>query len=62
MDLSVSWPQLKEFVKSKYITIQYVDLNTYYAIVAISDPFVLNTIINKDGNLDQIDFETNYKV
>lgn len=61
--MRVNWTTLKDFLDSKVLSPQYIDVNEAYWIKLYDGPFELETIINKDDitDPDLIDFETNYK-
>lgn len=56
-----TWTNLKTFVDARGASVQYIDEGTRYYLWAADGTLVLDCIINKDGNSDQTDFETNYK-
>lgn len=56
-----TWANLKAFVNARASSVQYIDEDNKYYLWANDGILVLDSIINKDGNSDQIDFETNYK-
>lgn len=59
--LYVDWATLKSFVTAKSLSIQYVTIESTYRLRAIDGFFCLDCSIFKDGNDDQVDFETNFK-
>lgn len=62
--MRVDWSQLKAFVDSRKLSIQYVELNNLYWLKAYDGPFMLETSVYKkspaDDPSDQKDFEDNY--
>lgn len=59
--MNTSWNIFKQFVDDRTLSIQSIDLGEGYFLKAFSGPFELDCYLSKDGNLDTIDFETNYK-
>jgi len=59
----VSWSQLKSFVDSKNLSIQWIDVDDYYLLLAFDGIFTLETRLDKfpTDNTNLTDFETNYK-
>ena len=60
---TTTWALIKKFASDKAVSIQHVDLITYYWVKVTNDLFELETIIIKSNpaNKIQVDFETNYK-
>lgn len=61
--MQVTWSELKDFVDSRNLSIQWIELFGRYQLIAFDGPFSLETSILKSDptNDDQLDFETNYK-
>jgi hypothetical protein len=61
MALSASWANIKTFVNTYSIPIQWIDLGSLYFLKAYQDKFEVECYLPKDGGADQTDFETNFK-
>lgn len=63
MDINVSWEEIKNFIASKSLSIQYLELGDIYHIFAFDNYFSLTCKISKStpASEDQIDFENNFK-
>lgn len=61
MALTATWPIIKTFITTYQISIQWIDLGNLYYLKAYQDKFEVECYLVKDGDADQIDFETNYK-
>jgi hypothetical protein len=59
--VNVDYDQFKSLVSSKDLRLQFVDHGTSYEFFAIESNVCWQTSIDKDGGIDQVDFETNYK-
>lgn len=60
--MQVNWSIIKEFITSRSLSIQWIDINGNYYLKAIDGAFDLDCILNKSLNLEEIqDFETNFK-
>lgn len=59
--IQTQWSTLKTFIDSKKLSTQFIELPTYYYILAIDGDLTLQCIIDKDGSTDQTTFETSYK-
>lgn len=57
----VTWNILKNFVQTRNVSPQFVDLADAYWIKAFDGPFSLECNIPKNGNDDQTDFEDHFK-
>lgn len=60
MKLSLLWSDFKSQL-DKGLPYRYLELDSTYYIYAIDGGFNFECAIDKDGNSDQTDFETNYK-
>jgi hypothetical protein len=61
--IEVSWDQLRSFVVSRNLSIQWLDINDNYYLRAYDGQFGLSALIPKTDPAgdDQVDFETNFK-
>ena len=61
--INVDWDTFKNYKDGRHIPIQYVEFEKSYQLRIGDDFFKLETFIKKTdpANLDQTDFETNYK-
>jgi hypothetical protein len=59
--IDLTWSQVKTLLISKNLLLQYIEDVAIYTMFAYDGPFSITTTIYKDGNPDQVDFETNYK-
>lgn len=61
--IKTTWSYLKSFIESRNVSIQYVETDSSYDLVASDDYFVLSTWLSKNPSdtTDLLDFETNYK-
>lgn len=59
--INVEWSDLKSFVDSRGVSIQFVEAGKKYFLVAIDSSFALDCTLRKNGDADVVDFETNYK-
>jgi hypothetical protein len=57
----VSWDIFKNFVQVRCLSIQWVELDRSYSLVAIDGPFRLECSVDKDTD-ECVDFETNFKI
>lgn len=57
----ITWAILKSFVQARTLSIQYIDMDTFYMLWAFDGEFSLNMEIEKDGGTEVTDFETNFK-
>ena len=58
----VSWTVFKQFVSSKNLLIQYLEMDSIYEVLAIDGVFILVCRIDRQNtNSDLLDFETNFK-
>lgn len=58
----IQYTDFKTFVTTKKAPVQYVDFSTHYVIQAKDGYFEYETIIVKDSNADQTDFEAGIKL
>ena len=58
--MQVNWATLKQFVNSKSLSIQYIDLGDSYFLKICEGGFELDCLLAKDGGADVTDFETNF--
>jgi len=58
----ISWDSFKQFVSTKKAPVQFVDFTTHYLIQAKDGYFEYETVIVKDSNLDQTNFESGIKL
>jgi hypothetical protein len=63
MEINVGWADIKAFITTKSISIQYVVANNSYYLFAADGPMQMTAQIRMDGTEsdNQTDFETNYK-
>jgi len=60
--MMVNWEILKQSAIDRSLSIQYIDLQNKYWLKIFDGPFFLETIIDKNLEVDNIvDFETNFK-
>lgn len=58
---NVDWVDLKNFVTSRSLSIQYLETNNAYQLWAFDGPMVFSCVLSKDSGEDHLDFENNYK-
>jgi hypothetical protein len=59
--IEVSWTAFKDFVASRGLSIQNVEVEGTYYLYAVDGPFYIQTRLHKDGGVDVTDFEANFK-
>lgn len=59
--INVDWTTIKSFITSRSISIQYIELDSIYYLVAIDGAFKLECQLAKNGSEDLLDFEENFK-
>jgi hypothetical protein len=59
--MQTSWDIFKSFSVSRGLSIQFIDTGDCYYLKGFDGPFDLDCRLNKDGNSETIDFETNFK-
>ena len=61
--MNVNWTTIKQFIDSRNISIQWVELEQDYKLIASDDYFKLECSLDKNptDNTYLTDFETNYK-
>lgn len=59
--MQVAWGVFKEFVDSRSLSIQYVDIGDSYELKAFDSIFMLSSSLPKDGGSDVTEFENTYK-
>lgn len=59
--INVSWTIFKQFITDRSLSIQYIDIDGAYRMIAFDGPFQLSCFLNQDSSSDVVDFETNYK-
>ena len=55
------WPAFKNFVSSRNLSIQWLDLIDFYYLKALDGNFSIECMLTQDGGEDVVDFETNFK-
>jgi hypothetical protein len=58
---NVKWADVKAFVDTRGVSVQFVEAANEYLVMAIDGAFILNCRIQKTGSAEQTDFEDNYK-
>ena len=61
METNITWTSLKTYITSKNLLLQFVEVEGSYLLKVYDGLFCLTANIIKDGSVDQIDFETNFK-
>lgn len=59
--IECGWLSFKEFITLRGVSIQWVEIDNNYHLRGIDGAFHLGCFIPKDGNANQVDFETNFK-
>lgn len=59
--IETNWTSFKQFVTARGVSLQYLDINGDYHLVAIDGPFSIKCFLPQDGSADVLDFEINYK-
>lgn len=63
MNLEVTWTELKEFIDDRNLSVQWININSRYQLVALDGAFSVNCNILQTSprSNDQADFEDNYQ-
>ena len=63
MQINIGWSDLKDFINTRNVPVQYIIANNSYYLFAADGPMEVTAQIPMDGSAvsDQTDFETNYK-
>ena len=61
--VGITWKELKSFISSRKISLQYIEVENYYKIFAFDGLFSVSVELSKTipPNNDQVDFENNWK-
>jgi hypothetical protein len=63
MEINGSWSDIKAFITTRNVSLQWIQSNSNYYLFAADGPMSMTSLILTDGSAsaDQTDFETNYK-
>lgn len=58
----INWYRFKSLINSGRVKWQYENRNTYYELIGLEGTFQYTCIIVKNGNADQLEFESTYQI